>query len=310
MNLSGILVVDKPAGMTSHDVIERLRVILHTKRIGHAGTLDPSAEGVLLACVNQATKVVQFLTEYDKEYIAVIKLGITTDTYDGEGKITTTKEDFKISSGKIKRTILSFKGKIEQNPPLYSAIKHQGKKLYQYARAGQEVERKKREVEIKDIQIQEINPPYVKLKINCSKGTYVRSLAHDVGKKLGCGAYLYFLRRTRVGPFKLEEALSIEKISDIQAEDKIEDALLPIEKAFLHLPSAVVNEWFTERVQHGVPLQSSSVSRIEGDFDQNQTISLKSEKEKIVAFGKALTSAKNFLDSEYEQKLFEYIRVI
>ena len=310
MSLSGVLVIDKPTGMTSHDVIDRLRKILHTRKIGHAGTLDPSAGGVLVACVNKATKVAGFLTEYDKEYIGVIQLGITTDTYDGEGKITRIEEDLKISPDEIKRTVLSFKGKIEQTPPLYSAIKYQGKKLYQYARSNQEVERKKREVEIKELEILEINIPYVKLRISCSKGTYVRSLAHDVGEKLGCGAYLYSLRRTRVGPFKLEDALSLEKIADAQGDGKISDVLIPIEKALTHLPSVVTNEWFAARVEHGIPLESKSVLSVEGDFDSNKTIAVKNEQGEIIALGRALTSAKNFMDYKYENKLFEYMRVI
>jgi tRNA pseudouridine55 synthase len=310
MNLSGVLVVDKPTGMTSHDVIDRLRKILHTRKIGHAGTLDPSAGGVLVACVDQATKIAGFLTEYDKEYRGVIQLGIATDTYDGEGKITRTEKDLKISSDEIKRTVLSFKGKIKQTPPMYSAIKYQGKKLYQYARGNQEVKINKREVEIKDIEILEIDIPYIKLRISCSKGTYVRSLAHDVGEKLGCGAYLHSLRRTRVGPFRLEEALSLEKIADAQGEGKISDVLVPIKKALAHLPSVVTNEWFASRVQHGIPLEPKSVLSVEGDFDSSKTITVKNEQGEIIALGRALTFAKNFLDHKYENKLFEYLRVI
>ncbi len=310
MNLSGVLPVNKPSGVTSHDVIQRLRQILHIRRIGHTGTLDPSASGVLLACVGRATKVVQFLTEYDKEYEAVIKLGITTETYDGEGKVTEIKENFKISPGQIRKAIDSFKGKIWQVPPLHSAIKYKGKKLYQYARAKKRVEVKKREVEIKDIDVIDINIPYVKLRISCSKGTYIRSLAFDLGEKLGCGAYLFSLQRTRVGPFKLQEALGLEKISDVEDENKICDLLIPIEKALAHLPSVVVKESFTEKVRHGVPLAPSSVLSIETDFDQNQTISIKDGQKNIIAIGKALSSARNFLDLDYKNKLFEYVRVV
>jgi tRNA pseudouridine55 synthase len=310
MSLSGLIVVNKPSGITSHDVIDSLRKILGTRKIGHAGTLDPQAEGVLLALVNKATKVAKFLTEYDKEYEAVIQLGITTDTYDGEGRITKKTEDLKISPDQIRQTILSFEGRIQQAPPIYSAIKHKGKKLYQYARANEKVERKKREVEISDIDCLNVDIPFVELKIRCSKGTYVRSLAHDIGEKLGCGAYLFSLRRTRVGPFKLEDALSLEKISDVQAEGNIDDVLVPIEKALAHLPAVVVKEEFAERIQHGIPLTASWVLSVEREFDQNQTISVKNEHKKVIAIGKALTSAKNFLDLEYENKLFEYIRVI
>jgi len=310
MNLSGVLPVDKPAGMTSHDVIQKLRQILYTKRIGHTGTLDPDASGVLLACVGRATKVVQFLAEYDKTYEAVIRLGITTDTYDGEGKITGIKEDFKTGPGQIRKVIDSFKGKIWQIPPLHSAIKYKGKRLYQYARAKKKVERRKREVEIKDLEVLNINEPYVKLRISCSKGTYVRSLAFDVGQKLGCGAYLFSLLRTRIGPFKLPDALSLEDISDVRSEGKIPDILIPIEQALAHLPSVVVKENFTEKVRHGVPLIPLSVLSTEGDFKGNQTVSIKDDRKNILAIGKALSPAKNFQDLNYKNRLIDYIRVI
>lgn len=310
MNLSGVLPVNKPSGVTSHDVIQRLRQILHIRRIGHAGTLDPSASGVLLVCVGKATKLVQFLTEYDKEYEAVIKLGITTETYDGEGKITSIKEDFKIGPDQVMKAIDSFKGRIWQVPPLYSAIKHKGKKLYQYARAKKMVERKKREVEIKDIDVIDMNIPYVKLRINCSKGTYVRSLAHDLGEKLGCGAFLFSLRRTRVGPFKLQGALGLEKISQVEDENRIQEIMIPIEKVLSYLSSVVVKESFAEKVRHGIPLTVSSVLSTEGDFKKDQTISIKDGRKNILAIGKALSSARDFQDPDYKNKLFEYIRVI
>ncbi len=310
MNLSGVLPVNKPTGITSHDVIQRLRQTLCTRGIGHTGTLDPRASGLLLACVGKANKVVQFLTEFDKEYEAVIELGITTDTYDGEGKITKIEENLKISSDQTRKVIDSFKGRIWQIPPLYSAIKYKGKKLYEYARAKKKVKREKREVEIKNIDVVDIDIPYVKLRISCSKGTYVRSLAFDVGQKLGCGAYLYSLRRNRVGPFKLEDALGLEKISDVEKEGKLQDHLIPIEKALAHLPSVMVKESFTEKVRHGVPLAASSVLSTEGDFKKNQTISIKDNQKNIIALGKALSSANKFLDPDYKNKLFQYIRVI
>lgn len=291
-------------------MIQRLRQILHTKRIGHTGTLDPGASGVLLACVGKATKVVQFLTEYDKQYEAVIKLGITTDTYDREGKITKVREDFKISSDKIRKVIDSFKGKIWQTPPLYSAIKYKGKKLYQYARAKKKVEVKKRKVEIKDIEVLGIDIPYVKLKIGCSKGTYVRSLVFDVGEKLGCGAHLFSLRRTRVGPFKLVDALDLENVSGLQDEGKIPDTLVSLEKALSHLPSVVVTKSFAEKVKHGIPLVSLSVLSTEGDFEKNRTVSIKDDRKNIIAVGKALSPAEKFLDLKHKKKLLEYIRVI
>ncbi len=310
MNLSGVLLVNKPTGMTSHDVIDELRRILDTKRIGHTGTLDPGAEGVMLICINQATKVAQFLTDMDKEYQAVIKLGVTTDTYDRAGRVIRTEEDLNISMEEIKKTILSFTGRIQQTPPIYSAIKQNGKRLYQYARENKKVEARRREVEIKKLEILNIDIPWVHLKIACSKGTYIRSLAFDIGEKLGCGAHLFSLCRTRIGPFRWEDSLGLEKITDIQADGGIKSVLLPIEKAIGHLPSVVVSESFAEKVKDGIPLKSSSVLAVEGDIKANQTISLKNEQKRIIAVGKALANTKDFLNLNSGNRLFEYLRVI
>jgi tRNA pseudouridine55 synthase len=310
MNPSGIIVINKPSGLSSHDVITELRRILRIRRIGHAGTLDPQATGILLACMEKGTKVAQFLTEYDKEYEAVIRLGITTDTYDGEGEIIETKENFRVNPEEISKVIDSFMGNIRQTPPLYSAIKFKGKKLYQYARAKEEVEIKKRDVEITDIEIIKFDMPDVRITVSCSKGTYIRSLAHDIGQKLGCGAYLFSLCRTRVGPYNLIDALGLQEISHIQNEGRLAQIIIPIEEVLAHLPSVVLKEGFTERIKHGAPLVSSSVSSIEADFKENQTICVKNDQRKIVAIGKALSSAVRFLDSGYKSNLIEYIRVI
>ena len=302
--------VDKPTGVTSHDVVQELRRILGTKRVGHTGTLDPAASGVLLACVGKGTKVAQFLTAYDKEYRAVVRLGATTDTYDGEGEIEETKQDCQVSLERIIDAIDSFRGEIWQLPPLHSAIKYKGKRLYQYAREKKEVERTKRKVEIKEISIKGVNMPYVELKVSCSKGTYVRSLAHDVGQKLGCGAYLFSLRRTKVGPYGLQDALSPERISEVKKEGKISEALISIEEALAHLPSVAVQEDSVARVQHGVPLVSSSVSKVEGSFEPGQTVSITDEQGRIIAMGKALSRSEKFRDSSYKSQLVEYLRVL
>jgi tRNA pseudouridine55 synthase len=172
------------------------------------------------------------------------------------------------------------------------------------------VERKKRKVEIKDIKLIDISQPYVKFRISCSKGTYVRSLAHDWGEKLGCGAHLFSLQRTGVGPFKLQDGFTLEDMWHVQNEGRLSDILVPIEKALAHLPSVVVKEGFAEKVRHGLPLVSSSVKSTERDFDQNQTISIKDQGKNIIAIGRALSSSKKFLDSDHKDKLFAYVRVI
>lgn len=309
MSLSGLLVVNKKTKMTSHDVVEKLRRMFSFKKIGHAGTLDPSASGILLACVGKTTKIARFLTEYDKEYEAVIKLGVTTDTYDQEGKITQTKDHSKITEEQVREVVKSFTGEIWQIPPLFSAIKQKGRKLYQYARSGKEVERKKRKVFIKDIQVLEIKLPYVKLKVNCSKGTYIRSLANDLGKRLGCGAYLFSLCRTRVGPFGLKDSLDLEAIEKIRNEDKIGDSLISTEKALAHIPSVVVKDSFAKRIKEGPNLFSSSVLSPEKEFDKDEMICIKNNQGEIIAIGKALRSSDEFLDERRKDKLIEYLRV-
>jgi tRNA pseudouridine55 synthase len=310
MSLSGLLVVDKKTKMTSHDVVEKLRRILDLKKIGHAGTLDPNARGILLACMGKATKITKFLTEYEKEYEAVIKLGVTTDTYDQEGKIIQIRDDLKISQEEVRKAVEFFKGEIWQTPPLYSAIKQKGKKLYQYARAGKQVERKKRKVFVKDVRVLEIKLPYVKLKVNCSKGTYIRSLANDIGERLGCGAHLFSLCRTRVGPFELKEALDLEAIEEIRKEDRIGDFLISIEKVLAHIPSVVVKDSFAKRIKEGPNLFPSSVLSAEKGFDKDQAICIKNSQKEIIAMGKALYHSTDFLDEKRKDKLFEYSRVI
>ncbi len=304
------MVVNKKTKMTSHDVVEKLRGILNFKKIGHAGTLDPNASGILLACLGKATKIAKFLTEYDKEYEAVIKLGVTTDTYDQEGKIIQIENDLKISEVEVRRAVESFKGEIWQTPPLYSAIKQKGKKLYQYARAGKQVERKKRKVIIKDVRVLEIKLPYVKLKVSCSKGTYIRSLANDIGERLGCGAHLFSLCRTRIGPFELKDALDLEAMEEIRNEDKIGNFLISVEKVLAHIPSVVVKDGFAKRIREGPNLFPSSVSSAEKEFNKDQMICIKNNQKEIIAIGKALRSSDEFLDERCKDKLFEYSRVL
>ena len=283
--------VNKNEKMTSHDVVEKVRRALNFKKIGHAGTLDPSARGVLLACVGKATKIARFLTEYDKEYEAVIKLGVTTDTYDREGKITRVTDDLKISDAKIREAAESFKGELWQAPPLYSAVKQGGKKLYQYARAGKEVERKKRKIFIKDIRVLEIKLPYVRLEVTCSKGTYIRSLAYEIGEMLGCGGHLFSLCRKRVGPFELKDALNLEVIEEIGSKGKIGDSLISVEKVLDHVPSVVVKDAFAERIIEGPDLLPDSVLSSKKEFDKDEMICIKNNRREIIAIGRALRSS-------------------
>jgi len=228
---SGIINVYKEAGYTSFDVVARLRGILKVKKIGHTGTLDPDATGVLPVCVGKATKVCDMLTDKDKVYECVMKLGVETDTYDMSGRILERKS-VTATEDEIVNAINSFVGNIMQVPPMYSALKVNGKKLYELAREGKEVERKARPVSIFSIDILEINIPEVSIRIHCSKGTYIRSLCHDVGAKLGCGCAMKSLVRTRVSMFDISDARTLDEIERIAKNGNIKGILLPLDQVF------------------------------------------------------------------------------
>ncbi len=222
--MDGILLINKPAGMTSHDVVGKIRKILNTKKVGHCGTLDPDATGVLVLCIGKATKALQFLTSEEKEYIATLTLGTSTDTYDASGVVLETKEFNGVEN--VEETILSFLGPQLQVPPIYSAIKVNGKKLYEYARNNQEVHIEPRHIEILSISLLEQHNQNIKFKVKCTKGTYIRSLCVDIAKKLGYPGHMSCLLRSQSGSFLLEDCYSIEDVENNNY------TMLSIEEAF------------------------------------------------------------------------------
>ncbi|NQT90707.1 MAG: tRNA pseudouridine(55) synthase TruB [Candidatus Omnitrophica bacterium] len=210
--MDNILIIDKPKGLTSHDVIDLVRKRLKVKKAGHCGTLDPMATGVLVVLLNKATKLSSQFSADDKEYLCTMTLGATTDTQDSTGKVLKEAGLDGIDDDRIKEAIMSFKGKQEQIPPMVSAKLHKGKRLYKLARKGIEVERSPQQIEIKEIEIVGISKPEAEFKVTCSKGTYIRTLCHDIGEKLGCGAHMSALRRMRSGKFHIDDAISAEDI--------------------------------------------------------------------------------------------------
>lgn len=224
IKVDGILLINKPAGMTSHDVVGKIRKILNTKKVGHCGTLDPDATGVLVLCIGKATKALQFLTSEEKEYIATLTLGTSTDTYDASGVVLETKEFNGVEN--VEETILSFLGPQLQVPPIYSAIKVNGKKLYEYARNNQEVHIEPRHIEILSISLLEQHNQNIKFKVKCTKGTYIRSLCVDIAKKLGYPGHMSCLLRSQSGSFLLEDCYSIEDVENNNY------TMLSIEEAF------------------------------------------------------------------------------
>lgn len=261
---NGILNVHKEAGFTSHDVVAKLRGICRQKKIGHTGTLDPEAVGVLPVCFGSGTKLCGMLTDWDKEYIATLRLGLKTDTQDMTGQVLWKAEEAALSalSGeRAREALLSFRGNIMQTPPMHSALKVNGKKLYELARAGKEVERAQRPVEIKELEILELALPLVRFRVACSKGTYIRTLCHDIGEKLGVGGAMERLVRSRVGIFGLEGALTLPQIQKLSDENKISDVIISPDALFPELPAMQASGEAQKRLENGnaIPLAALSL---------------------------------------------------
>ena len=237
MERSGVINIYKEAGYTSHDVVAKLRGILKQKKIGHTGTLDPQAQGVLPVCLGKGTKLCDLLADHDKEYEAVLRLGITTDTQDMEGNVL-QESSVQVSEEEVRTCILSFQGEQMQVPPMYSALKVNGKKLYELAREGKVVERKARPVTFHKIEVLWMELPKVKIRVQCSKGTYIRTLCNDIGEKLGCGGCMEELLRTRVERFALEDAVKLDEVQKAMEEETVDSLILPVDRIFDQYPAA------------------------------------------------------------------------
>lgn len=239
--IHGVINVYKEQGFTSHDVVAKLRGIVGQKKIGHTGTLDPDAVGVLPVCLGRATKLCDMLTDKDKVYEAVMLLGVETDTQDTTGQVLRSHETDGLTEEQVRDAIISFVGDYDQVPPMYSALKVNGKKLYELAREGKTVERAARRVQIFDIEILSIELPRVTMKVHCSKGTYIRTLCHDIGQKLGCGACMEKLTRTKVSRFEIKDSLTLAQIEALKKEDRLSEIVIPIDQMFADYPRITVS---------------------------------------------------------------------
>ena len=246
----GIINVYKEAGYTSHDVVAKLRGICKQKKIGHTGTLDPDAVGVLPVCLGNGTKLCDMLSDRSKEYIAVLRLGVTTDTQDISGKVLQEKS-VDVSKEEVEKVIMGFVGDSMQIPPMYSALKVNGKKLYELAREGKVVERKARTVFLREISISRMELPEVSFAVTCSSGTYIRTLCHDIGQKLGCGGCMKSLLRTRVERFVIRDSLRLSQIEEKMAEGRIGDCLIPVDRMFGQYPKVQMKETGDRLVYNG-----------------------------------------------------------
>ena len=249
--MNGVLVIDKPQGITSFDIVRQVRRLCKVRRVGHAGTLDPLATGVLPVAVGWATRLIEYVMADDKCYQATLKMGSFTDTQDSEGQILEEKDWQHVDRAALDEAILGFRGKIEQMPPMYSALKKDGKPLYQLARQGIEVERQPRSIQIDSFVIDDFAPPYVTFTVRCSKGTYVRTLCHDLGHKLNCGAHMTALRRLSCGHFDTSVSHTLEELQELVAQGRPLPFLTPVE-VLAGWPSLTVSGAVLGRLQDGV----------------------------------------------------------
>ena len=253
--MNGILLIDKQPDWTSNDVVAKLKGILHQRRIGHSGTLDPMATGLLVVFVGRATRAVAFAEGHDKRYLAGLRLGITTDTQDITGAVLEEK-NVSVSMEELDQALALFRGEIQQVPPMYSAIKHQGRRLYDIARKGGEVERKPRTITIHDLRlIGQQNGEWL-LDVSCSKGTYVRTLCHDLGQTLGCGGCMSSLRRVQAGQFSVDQAVTLEQVQIMADEGRAEELLLPVDSLFDQYPACVVDAAQEKKIRCGNQVES------------------------------------------------------
>ncbi len=253
--LDGILVMDKAFGITSFQMVQEVRRRLKVKKAGHAGTLDPLATGVLPICLGRATKIVQFIMAGHKVYQGTMLLGVATDTYDAAGKITEQKPlPPSLDQISLQEAAKEFTGRLLQPPPPFSAAKHKGKPLYKFARQGIMVQKEPRPVQVFSFEILEIRLPEVDFRVHCSKGTYVRSLVHELGSNLGCGGHVTGLRRTRNGPFNIEHALKMETLDEILKSKRLPEVLIPVGKALAHIPAVEIDNEMATELRNGRPV--------------------------------------------------------
>jgi len=292
--LDGIFNIYKEKGFTSHDVVAIVRRTIHMKKVGHTGTLDPDAEGVLPVCVGKATKLSDVIMDGRKSYRAMLRLGITTTTEDASGEVLETKEvDF--NEDRICEVVASFIGRLEQVPPMYSAVKVNGKKLYELAREGKEIERKSRTIEVYDIRIRQFLPPdRVEIDVDCSKGTYIRTLCSDIGKALGCGGHMAELLRTRTGAFSLENAIKLEELKALAEQEKVEEALLTMEEALKDFPVVKVSEKSAKFLYNGGKIQERFFTEKPASYKEGDIVATYDHENNLVGLYEIKKEESNF----------------
>lgn len=309
---NGVLPFFKPLGITSHDAVAQIRRIIMQRRVGHTGTLDPQADGLMLICLGKGTKLSQFLTDMGKTYEADIRLGQTSKTFDSEGLLTSQMpcEPPDLTDKELDQLLNKFRGRILQKVPAFSAVRVGGKRLYELAREGREVELPVREVEIKCLELLGYEKPLLRIRVVCSKGTYIRSLANDIGQELQCGGYLSRLRRVAVGNFTLDDALDIDQVDAYHKTGCLNKRLLSYGQA-LQVKTIEVSEEFTKTIVSGPDLTPADIVSVDDSFEAGERIGLRSHNGDIIAIGLAEADSE-WMDSSSDRgkKVFRYLRVL
>lgn len=282
--MEGVLIVHKEAGWTSHDVVAKVRSFLRGSKVGHAGTLDPTATGVLPILVGRGTRIAEYLVNWDKEYRAVLRLGETTDTQDATGQVLTRVDPCEVTEDVLQAVITRFRGVQQQLPPMYSAVKVSGQPLYKAARAGRTVERKERPIAIHQLEIVAVHGRDVALRIVCSKGTYIRTLCADIGQALGVGGHLLTLERRRVGPLSIEQAITIDQVAGRLTTGTLREQFISLDQLLFQLPAVVVNAEQAQRVLHGSPIFPVGAGQLPSSPDA-VSVRLKNEAGQLLAIG-------------------------
>jgi tRNA pseudouridine55 synthase len=306
--ISGVLNINKSGGMTSHDVVDVVRRLYHVRKVGHTGTLDPRGTGVLPICVGRATKIAQFLTSADKEYEMVIQLGVTTDTQDADGKVIDEAE-VRVTREGVEAALERFRGEVQQVPPLFSAKRVRGERLYKVARRGEDVPREPVTIRIYAIRLNAFDSPFVGLSVHCSKGTYARTLADDLGKMLGCGAHLYSLVRVRAGRFDLKDALTLNELTALVEAGRGDEVLISVEAALDHLPAVRVLPEASRLILHGSPVTAAQVVSVPPDVVRGMLIRVLGFRRQLLSLATATVDASDFTKVDPHRTVLTPVRV-
>ncbi|MBD3381844.1 MAG: tRNA pseudouridine(55) synthase TruB [candidate division Zixibacteria bacterium] len=309
MSIEGVLLMDKQFGLSSFEALNQVRRTLAVEKAGHTGTLDPGATGLMVVVLGRATKLSAYLSGQEKLYQAVIRLGERRETFDRFGRMI-SRSEITVSRREVEPALKEFEGEIEQVIPSYSAAHHEGKRLYQYARSGTDIPVKYSKVRINYIELVDYQRPDVEVKIECTSGTYIRSLAEMLGLKLGCGAHLYSLRRLKVGSFSVDDSLTLRQLEALNSLDGIQDYLIALDDA-LDFPALIVTDQKAEMVKNGVEIRGRDLLETDSEFDAGEIVLLKNSAGKTLALGNVLADSSHIAENSFnDRKVFEYRRVL